>query len=121
MLNEALFLDPWRDTREVWISARVDQAGSGTQADPYSGATRVTPTISVALSRPDLNNEFLVQATTGILIDAAPHSYIAGDIITISSASEAAYNGEFAIDEVTGSNTFKFTVRSKPNAAPVGG
>jgi hypothetical protein len=39
-LLDALFLDPHRDRRDVWIAARTDGiAGSGTLRDPYNGST----------------------------------------------------------------------------------
>src|SRR5262245_25302512 len=121
MLSDALFLDPWRDRREVWISARTDAAGSGTQEDPLSGGTRQTPSVSVALSRPDpLKAPTQVQAITGAPLTNPPHSYIAGDIVEISGANDPAYNGRFAIDSVTGPGSFTFTVRITPPGEPSG-
>jgi hypothetical protein len=39
-LTDALFLDPHRDRRDVWIAARTDGiAGSGTLRDPHNGST----------------------------------------------------------------------------------
>ena len=55
------------------------------------------------------------------LTTAAPHGLIDGNKVVISGATPAAYNGTYVID-VTGANTFKYTMASTPagNATVMG-
>lgn len=59
--------------------------------------------------------------TSATLTTAAPHGLIDGNKVVISGATPAAYNGTFVID-VTGANTFKYTMASTPagNATVMG-
>ena len=119
MLNDALILDPWRDTREVWISARTDQFGSGTQSDPYSGGKRFTSTLPVVLAW-DSASPFAVQVTATPPVKQSPHSYAVGDVITLSGSNDPAYNGSFAVESFVNSTTFNITLRTQPGSAPTG-
>jgi hypothetical protein len=60
-------------------------------------------------------------AAVATLTTAAPHGLIDGNKVVISGATPAAYNGTYVID-VTGANTFKYTMASTPagNATVVG-
>ena len=58
---------------------------------------------------------------TATLTTAAPHGLVDGNKVVISGATPSAYNGTFVID-VTGANTFKYTMASTPagNATVMG-
>jgi hypothetical protein len=59
--------------------------------------------------------------TTATLTTAAPHGLTTGNIVSVSGATPAAYNGTFTIT-VTGANTFTYVMSSNPggNATVVG-
>jgi hypothetical protein len=92
MLTDALLLDPWRDSYEVWIWARTDQPGSGMQADPFSGRNCYTPPVSIALNW-NASTPYVVQVTALQPVDQAPYSYMVGDLITISAATDPQQAG----------------------------
>lgn len=60
-------------------------------------------------------------STTATLTTAAAHGLSTGDVVKVSGATPAAYNGTFTIT-VTGANTFTYTMLSNPgaNAGTVG-
>src|SRR5262249_35045950 len=109
--------------REIWIPARSDQLGSGTQADPYGGGKRYTPVISCAVTFvPTSDAPYAAQVAASAAVDQPPHSYVVGDLITMSGATDWAFNGAFAIESFSSSDprTFNITLRSQP-AGSAGG
>lgn len=52
--------------------------------------------------------------TTATVTTATPHNFAAGDFVTLSGVTPAAYNGEVQI-AVTGASTFTFSVAGSPD------
>lgn len=53
--------------------------------------------------------------STATLSTATPHGLVSTNIVVVSGATEAKYNGEFPITK-TGNNTFTYTMASEPSA-----
>jgi len=58
--------------------------------------------------------------TTATLVTTSSHGLAKNDIITISGANEAEYNGSFAVDSVVSSSTVRYTANGTPAAAATG-
>jgi len=80
----------------------------------FVATTTTAQTIST-ISRGGVGN------LTATLTTAAPHGLVDGNRVTISGATESNYNGTYVID-VTGANTFTYTMATAPaaNASVVG-
>jgi hypothetical protein len=106
-LADALLLEPC--PLDVWIALRTDGArGSGTENDPYNGAPRYEPALTVT----ELAGSDPRVATA----TAANHGYSDNDVITISGATGAdgkSYNGTFVIYGVS-ANTFQYWMAGEP-------
>jgi hypothetical protein len=104
LLGEAYALD-------VWIALRTDGArGSGTENDPYNGAPRYEPALTVTELELAGSDHRVATAT------AANHGYSDNDVITISGATGADgkyYNGTFVIYGAT-ANTFQYWMAGEP-------
>jgi hypothetical protein len=106
-LADALLLEPC--PLDVWIALRTDGArGSGTENDPFNGAPRYEPALTVTELA---GSDHRVATAT-----AANHGYSDNDVITISGATGADgkyYNGTFVIYGVTAS-TFQYWMAGAP-------
>lgn len=106
---------------EVWITIRSSEfSGSGTEADPYNGAT--IPTSSVAIA------SFLIGApvpgtnlTTVTVTTSVSHNLKTGDIVKIEGATDSRFNASFPVT-VQSDTAFTCTVWNiPPSPAPTGG
>lgn len=118
-LLNALLLEPPK--LDVYIALRNDPArGSGTEADPFSGNTLVSPAV--------YSNLTLTSATTAEGTFATVtfnHPYQLGDVVTISGASSVPdntpYNGEFLITQVVPGVSFQYRMTRAPAQSSVSG
>lgn len=105
----------------VTISGTTPAAYSGTFVITVTGANTFTyttlsnPVASVAIST------ITFVGTTATMTTGSAHGLATGNIITVSGASPAAYNGTFSVT-VTGATTLTYTMLSTPatNATVVG-
>ncbi|MGH2669778.1 MAG: DUF4397 domain-containing protein, partial [bacterium] len=58
--------------------------------------------------------------TTATVVTAASHGFVTNDIVTINGASQAEYNGSFAVT-VVNATTFTYTTNGTPAATPATG
>lgn len=98
-LSDAILLEPYRDSRSIWVSIRADQQrGSGRVDDPFHAGVLETSPISATLSLVVGTDPREIIATT-----SAPHGYIEGDIVVLSGtrdntgAAAPSYNGPYQI------------------------
>lgn len=89
-----------RQTRRYfrYQSGKGLQVSSGTTMKPYLTVDGLTSS-----------------GTTATVITKEVHNILPGTSITISGANQAAYNGTFVVDEITGLNSFTYGL---PNSAP---
>ena len=102
-LTDALLLDEYRDSKEVWIALRTDGAkGSGTQSDPWNGNARATATLTInSLARSGLT------ATANV----TNHGFAVGDWVTISGVDQTTIGNRFYV------GTFQVATITPPNVA----
>ena len=86
------------------------QSGKGIQV---SSGTVLKPSLQI--------DSLTSSGTTVTVTTKEQHNIQPGTTVTISGANEAAYNGTFAITNVTGFNTFTYTALSTPSAATASG
>lgn len=102
----------------VTFSGRVSMASNGVQIGIVDGTAYYIFVID--------QDDKPIQSITHVgaiatLTTSEPHFRYSGEVITVSGATPAAYNGTFVID-VTGANTLTYTMLSTPasNATIVG-
>src|SRR5205807_2028884 len=61
----------------------------------------------------------ITHSTTTATVTLTAHGYSVGDLITITGASQGAYNGTFTVTGVT-ANTFTYTMEDDPGANATG-
>ena len=92
-LLDALLLDP--APFDTWVAYRQDGVkGSGTLNDPWNGSTGYAPPVTISSL---VNNGGDLREA---IATASGHSYIEGDVVTISGVtgqSAAQWNGTFSI------------------------
>jgi hypothetical protein len=86
------------------------QSGKGIQV---SSGTILKPSLQI--------DSLTSSGTTVTVVTKEQHNIQPGTTVTISGANETAYNGTFAITNVTGFNTFTYTALSTPSAATASG
>jgi hypothetical protein len=59
--------------------------------------------------------------TTATVVTQASHGLATNDIVTISGANEAAYNGSFAVVTVVSGTSFTYSTNGAPSASPATG
>jgi hypothetical protein len=113
------------------FSANTGQLGFpvGTTAQrsalPQAGFTRYNSTTNQFEGYTAINGAAISTitfvTTTATVTTATAHGLSTGNVVTVSGATPAAYNGTFSIT-VTNSTTFTYTMLSNPgaNASPVG-
>lgn len=87
-------------------------------AKVYGGVFNATTTGRVTVT-PNAG-ELTSSGTTATLAHTA-HGFAAKDVVLISGASQAAYNGTFAVATVANANTLTYTTDSEPSASPATG
>src|SRR5262245_37043718 len=120
-LTDALLLDPPKVNlaapSEVWIALRVNgQKGSGTQEDPFNGATIKTAPLSItSLTRPDPSGKPL----EALAVTNANHGLNVDDVIEISTGTANGdwWDGTFQVTATPASNSFKYLMQREPVAA----
>jgi hypothetical protein len=94
-----------RQTRRYfrYQSGKGIQMSSGTIFKPYATIDGITSS-----------------GTTATVTTKEQHNILPGTSIVISGANEAAYNGTFTVDEVTGFNTFTYTLGNSTTSPATG-
>ena len=111
-LLDALLLDPYRDSREVWIALRADgQRGSGTLDDPYDGGTRLGPSLDATLT---FNQQEFVVGLFNHGLSASDPVAIRG----VQAPGDTVFNGPFTVHQVLSPSHFTILLSSVPSAPP---
>ena len=77
---------------------------------------------SGTIIKPALQIDALTSSGTTVTVQTKEqHNLQPGSTVTISGANESAYNGTFAVGNITGYNTFTYTALSAPSASPASG
>lgn len=116
-LLDAFINDP--PPGEVWIAVRPREfSGSGTEADPYNGAT--INGSSVAISSFTLGSLIPGTNLTTVTVSTAPlaHNLSTGDIARIEGTTDYRFNASFPVTYVS-ATVFTCTVWAIDPAAPV--
>ncbi len=93
---------------DVWISSRTDASGTGSEDDPFSGATRQLPPVQVVSFSSTGTN-----LREAILTTASGLGLVDGDVVQVSGVSGAAaafWNGKFPVYNTSG-NAFRFWMK----------
>jgi len=118
-LTDALLLEGYRDAADVWISDRTDALGSGTQADPFSGATREGREFLVSLTN---DQSTAATAREALATTSLALGLVDGDVVTVRNAvgTDAEYwNGSFPVYGVSGTS-FKYWMKRKDSVLSPG-
>src|SRR5437870_4351521 len=106
-LVDAFLLEGYQDPREFWIADRADAIGSGTQADPFSGARRYSPPVLLGSSDVSSSGTNKREAS---LNAATALGLVNGDVVCVSGVTGLGaefWNGCFPVYEVLG-NAFSY-------------
>jgi hypothetical protein len=77
---------------------------------------------SGTIIKPSLQIDSLTSAGTTVTVQTKEqHNLQPGSFVTISGANESAYNGTFAVANITGYNSFTYVATSAPSASPASG
>lgn len=77
---------------------------------------------SGTLLKPSLQLDALTSSGTTVTVQTKEqHNIQPGSSVTISGANEAAYNGTFVVNNITGFNTFTYTALTVPSATTASG
>jgi len=77
---------------------------------------------SGTIIKPNLQIDSLTSVGTLVTVQTKePHNILPGSTITISGATESAYNGTFAVYNITGYNSFRYTALSTPSSTTASG
>jgi len=102
-------------------SGRVSMAHNGQQVMIVDGSYGYIYSTVASSGTPQTISSITRSGTVATMTTAAPHGLVTGNLITVSGASAAAYNGQFTVT-VTGASTLTYNMYSDPGgvASPVG-
>lgn len=106
---------------QIQLTGAVPAGYNGTYVITVLDATTFTFTLAANPDAPAVISSITNSTTTATMTTATAHGRTTGDVIVVSGATPAAYNGTFVVT-VTGTTTLTYTMLSNPggNATVVG-